>query len=106
MNPTDLARAGFAVAWTSTAGDAPMSRRTQATCLVLQDAVGLPADDLILEAGRTEGHRDRREADHATLYDYHSANLAKALKPILGASTPPTSHARPSSTPRQPRRPA
>lgn len=88
MNVSDLAREGFAFGYTRTANGAAMSNRTKATCLVITEGadrlVEVPrAPEFILEAGRAEGHRDRRETDHFALYDYHSANLAKALSPIL-----------------------
>lgn len=83
MTFADLVREGFAFAYTETSNGAPMSMRTQATCLAIQEAEAFPPD-LILEAARTEGHRDAREAQHIALYDYHSANMAKAVAPILG----------------------
>lgn len=59
-----------------------------ATCLAIQETADQliehpGASDLILEAGRTEGHRDNREAQHMALYSFHSANLSKALTPVL-----------------------
>lgn len=89
MTVAELTLSGFVAAYVPAAHGAPMTMRTKATCLVLVESVSelmrFPGGaDFVLEAGRTEGHRDHREAQHTALYEYHSANLAKALQPILG----------------------
>lgn len=80
------AHAGFALGYAEH-GHFPLSRRTQATCLAIQESAtefdSPKLAHLIVEAGRTEGKRSARETAHRKLYAYHGAELAAALDTIL-----------------------
>ena len=81
---TDLARQAFALGYAEE-GVFPVPERAKAAALAVQES---SIDDprtarLIMEAGRTEAKRSKREKAHKRLYDFHSTDLAAALLPIL-----------------------
>lgn len=85
---TELTRVGFAAGYAED-GTLPFTGRTRAVATAIQEAA-IGASDfgsvagLILEAGRTEGKRAKREKRHSRLYQLHAAELAKAIGAILG----------------------
>lgn len=66
-------------------GPLPMPRRAQASARAIAESeLTIPElGPLILEAGRTEAHRARREKAHDALYALHAAALGKAWSTVL-----------------------
>lgn len=86
MTVAELARQGFALGYAEF-GQFPIDQRVQASCLTIQESAGRYDHPgtmrLIVESGRIEGHRAKREGQHKRLYRYHAKELGGLLATVM-----------------------